>query len=67
MLQALQQDMAKHGEVNDAVTSLLTIEAAMEAWARAGRPAAALAQADQLFLDSNVLELCPIFDSHDSR
>ena len=59
--------MAEHGEHNDAVTSLLSIEAAMEAWAKAGRATAALAQAEQLFLDSNVLELYPIFTSQDNR
>ncbi len=67
VLQALQQDMAKQGLEVDAVTQLLAIEAAMEAWAKAGRPAAALDQADQLLQESNVMDLYPIFRSDDSR
>lgn len=67
MLQALQQDMAKQGLEVDAVTQLFAIEAAMEAWAKAGRPSAALDRADQLLQDSNVMEMYPIFKSGNGR
>ncbi len=59
--------MAKQGLEVDAVTQLFAIEAAMEAWAKAGRPAAALDRADQLLQESNVMEVYPIFKSDDGR
>ena len=67
VLQALQQDMAQQGLEVDAVTQLFAIEAAMEAWAKAGRPAAALDRADQLLQESNVMQVYPIFRSDDDR
>ena len=67
MLQALQQDMAKQGLEVDAVTQLFAIEAVMEAWGKAGRPAADLDRADQLLQESNVMEVYPIFRSGDGR
>ncbi|DBA86013.1 hypothetical protein WJX77_010551 [Trebouxia sp. C0004] len=66
-IQALQQDMAKQGLEVDAVTQLFAIEAAMEAWAKAGRPAAALNRADQLLQESNVMEVYPIFRGDNGR
>ena len=59
--------MAKQGLEVDAVTQLFAIEAAMEAWAKAGRPSAALDRADQLLQDSNVMEMYPIFKSGNGR
>ena len=66
-LQALQQQMVEQGVEPDAVSHMLGIEAAMEAWDKAGRPLEALAQAEQLFHQSQVLDLKPIFKVGDTR
>lgn len=59
--------MAKQGLEVDVVTQLFAVEAAMEAWDKAGRPAAALDRADQLLQESSVMQVYPIFRSDDGR
>ena len=67
MQQALQQEMADQGIHGDAVSHMFGIEAAMEAWDRAGRPKQLLTEADALLHQSPVLKMKPIVKSHDSR
>ena len=67
MQQALQQEMADQGIQGDAVSHMFGIEAAMEAWDRAGRPKQLLAEADALLHQSPVLGMKPILKSRDSR
>lgn len=59
--------MVAQGIEVDAISHLLTVEAAMEAWYKAGRSATALVQADQLFRDSPVMKLQPIFKDESDR
>lgn len=66
-VQALQQQMADEGIEADVVSHMLGIEAAMEAWDKAGRPEAALTQAEQLFQQSQVIKMKPLFKTNDPR
>ena len=65
--QALQQQMADQGVAGDAVSHMFGVEAAMEAWHKAGRPNDLLSQADALLHESPVMELKPILKSKDHR
>lgn len=59
--------MADQGLAGDAVSHMFGVEAAMEAWDKAGRPDDLLAQADALLHDSPVMDLKPILKSRDNR
>ena len=66
-MQALQKEMVEHGLEVDPITHLFIVEAVMEAWHQAGRPADGLIQADQLFRESPMLEHHPILPAIDTR
>lgn len=59
--------MAAQGVAGDAVSHMFGIEAAMEAWHRAGQPDHLLTQADVIWRQSPVAELKPILKSRDNR
>lgn len=67
VLQEIQQLMVAEKIDTDAVGHMFGIEAAMEAWDKAGRPNDMLTQANDMWHRSPIVDMKPIFKSHDSR